>query len=125
MGGELTDLSGPGIPSDGRGGGGKGVEFTSSHRKQTRDRRDSSRSSAGPSLPVSERTGRMHGAASLSVGTIVFLHDVSVVSVGKHRDRGRTGRSIMPGPWQVGDRIADRFEVFDVHRGGMGIVYLA
>ena len=30
----------------------------------------------------------------------------------------------MPGPWQVGDRIADRFEVFEVHHGGMGIVYL-
>jgi serine/threonine protein kinase len=30
----------------------------------------------------------------------------------------------MPGPWQVGDRIADRFEVFEVHQGGMGIVYL-
>jgi serine/threonine protein kinase len=30
----------------------------------------------------------------------------------------------MRGPWQVGDRIADRFEVFEVHHGGMGIVYL-
>jgi serine/threonine protein kinase len=30
----------------------------------------------------------------------------------------------MPGPWQVGDRIADRFEVFEVHHGGMGVVYL-
>jgi serine/threonine protein kinase len=30
----------------------------------------------------------------------------------------------MSGPWQVGDRIADRFEVFEVHHGGMGIVYL-
>jgi serine/threonine protein kinase len=30
----------------------------------------------------------------------------------------------MPGPWQVGDRIADRFEVFELHHGGMGIVYL-
>src|SRR3954452_7712139 len=30
----------------------------------------------------------------------------------------------MSGPWQVGDRIADRFEVFEVHQGGMGIVYL-
>lgn len=30
----------------------------------------------------------------------------------------------MPGACQVGDRIADRFEVFEVHRGGMGIVYL-
>jgi serine/threonine protein kinase len=30
----------------------------------------------------------------------------------------------MPGPWQVGDWIGDRFEIFEVHRGGMGIVYL-
>jgi serine/threonine protein kinase len=30
----------------------------------------------------------------------------------------------MPGPWQVGDRIADRFDVFEVHQGGMGVVYL-
>jgi hypothetical protein len=30
----------------------------------------------------------------------------------------------MPGPWQIGDRIADRFDVFEVHHGGMGVVYL-
>jgi hypothetical protein len=30
----------------------------------------------------------MHGAAFLTVGTIVFLRDVSVVSVGEHRDQG-------------------------------------
>jgi serine/threonine protein kinase len=41
------------------------------------------------------------------------------------RTKGERRRSIMPGPWQVGDRIADRFEVFEIHHGGMGIVYLA
>jgi serine/threonine protein kinase len=30
----------------------------------------------------------------------------------------------MLGRWQVGDRIADRFDVFEVHQGGMGVVYL-
>ncbi len=30
----------------------------------------------------------------------------------------------MPGPRQVGDWIADRFEVFEIHRGGMGVVYV-
>jgi serine/threonine protein kinase len=30
---------------------------------------------------------------------------------------------IMPGPRQVGDWIADRFEIFEVHQGGMGVVY--
>ncbi len=29
----------------------------------------------------------------------------------------------MPGPRQVGDWIADRFEIFEVHQGGMGVVY--
>ena len=31
----------------------------------------------------------------------------------------------MPGTVQVGDRVADRFEVFEIHQGGMGMVYAA
>jgi hypothetical protein len=40
-------------------------------------------------LPVSKRTGRIHGAAFLSVGTIELLHDVSAASMGNRRDQGR------------------------------------
>lgn len=29
----------------------------------------------------------------------------------------------MPGPRQVGDLLAERFEIFEVHQGGMGVVY--
>ncbi|HEV3164048.1 MAG TPA: protein kinase [Isosphaeraceae bacterium] len=31
----------------------------------------------------------------------------------------------MPAPRQVGDWIAGRFEIFEVHQGGMGVVYIA
>ncbi len=30
-----------------------------------------------------------------------------------------------PGPLLVGDRIDDRYEIFEIHQGGMGVVYLA
>ena len=30
----------------------------------------------------------------------------------------------MPGPISVGDWIGDRFQVFEVHEGGMSLVYV-
>src|SRR5581483_4054524 len=36
----------------------------------------------------------------------------------------RKGRCFMPGPISVGDWIGNRFQVFDIHEGGMSLVYV-
>jgi serine/threonine protein kinase len=53
------------------------------------------------------------------------MEKMASISYGGTIERFWRRRLTMLGPWQVGDRIADRFDVFEVHNGGMGVVYLA